>query len=94
MDSYGSVSSEDQNPPRLFINWSIVQQLLQDNTDGAQVQHTLSVTTGRGTGTNGHQWQDDRRQNDECGVVRLMCLLRALAMLCICALCLLPVSVC
>jgi predicted regulator of Ras-like GTPase activity (Roadblock/LC7/MglB family) len=42
MDSYGGmVSTEDSNPPRLFINWSVVQQLLQANTDGAIVQHTL-----------------------------------------------------
>lgn len=68
MDSYGSVSSEDQNPPRLFINWSIVQQLLQDNTDGAQVQHTLSVTTGGDTHAEDKRAQVSGTQHDECAM--------------------------
>lgn len=41
MDPYGGSSSDDANPPRLFINWSVVQQMLQDNTDGENIKHTL-----------------------------------------------------
>jgi predicted regulator of Ras-like GTPase activity (Roadblock/LC7/MglB family) len=45
MDAYGASSSDDVNPPRLFINWSVLQQLLQNNTDGDQIKHTLSVAS-------------------------------------------------
>ena len=56
MDSYGGmVSSDEANPPRLFINWTVVQQMLQDNTDGAIVQHTLLLKLDGSLLTSSHE---------------------------------------
>src|SRR4051812_10624794 len=51
----GMVSSEDANPPRLFINWTVVQQMLQNNTDGALVQHTLLLKLDGSLLTSSHE---------------------------------------
>jgi predicted regulator of Ras-like GTPase activity (Roadblock/LC7/MglB family) len=45
MDYGAAAGSDDVNPPRLFINWTVLQQLLQANTDGQHIKHTLSVET-------------------------------------------------
>lgn len=51
MDSYGAIAASSSagsagavdDTPRVFINWEVTQRLLQANTDGAIIQHTLLV---------------------------------------------------
>jgi hypothetical protein len=44
MDSFTGASVEE-HLPRLFINWTVLQQMMQNYTDGAQIKHTLSGRT-------------------------------------------------
>lgn len=58
MDSYGSSSvsaSSADDTPRLFINWEVVQGLLQANTDGAIIQHTLLLKLDGSLLTSSHE---------------------------------------
>lgn len=63
MDSYGAIPASSasssaasaDDTPRLFINWEVAQGLLQANTDGVIIQHTLLLKLDGSLLTSSHE---------------------------------------